>query len=388
MYARWLVLAVLTFVRTAMGFQFQSVAAVSPLLVDGFQLSYAALGTLIGLYLLPGVAVALPGGMLAQRVGDRRVVCLGLAAMAFGGVLMGAASDPTTLMLGRVLSGAGAVALNVLLTKMVTDWFEGRELVTALGILITSWPLGIAIALVVLPGLAGAYSWPAAMHLPAALSAGALVLVAACYRAPPGVLANDGGRLAFDLTRRELMLAALAGLVWTFYNVGFIVLLAFGPEFLVASGYSAQAAGAVVSTVSWIIIPALPIGAWVAERIGRGDATMAVCFLLAACAIWAFASLGPSVALLAAIGLIFGPPGGLIMALPGEAARPERRAVAMGLYYTCYYAGMGVLPALAGWARDAIGSAAAPLWFSGAMLILAGLMLLQFRLLQARPEPR
>jgi predicted MFS family arabinose efflux permease len=115
---------------------------------------------------------------------------------------------------------------------------------------------------------------------------------------------------------------------------------------------------------------------------------MAACFLLAACAIWAFASLGPSVALLAAIGLIFGPPGGLIMALPGEAARPERRAVAMGLYYTCYYAGMGVLPALAGWARDAIGSAAAPLWFSGAMLILAGLMLLQFRLLQARPEPR
>lgn len=47
---------------------------------------------------------------------------------------------------GRVLSGAGAVLLNVLVTKMVTDWFQGRENVLALGILITSWPLGIAIA--------------------------------------------------------------------------------------------------------------------------------------------------------------------------------------------------------------------------------------------------
>ena len=48
---RWLILAVLTFARTAMGFQFQSVAAVSPFLLDRFHISYAALGSLIGLYL-------------------------------------------------------------------------------------------------------------------------------------------------------------------------------------------------------------------------------------------------------------------------------------------------------------------------------------------------
>ena len=58
MRERWLILTVLTFARTVMGFQFQSVAAVSPFLLDQFQLSYAALGSLIGLYLLPGVAVA------------------------------------------------------------------------------------------------------------------------------------------------------------------------------------------------------------------------------------------------------------------------------------------------------------------------------------------
>jgi len=388
MHERWLVLAVLTLARAAMGFQFQSVAVVSPSLVDQFQLSYAALGTLIGLYLLPGIAVALPGGLLAQRFGDKRVVCSGLAAMAIGGVLMGAADNSTTLMLGRVLSGAGAVVLNVLVTKMVTDWFQGRELVTALGILITSWPLGIAIALIVLPGLASAFSWPAAMYLPAAISAAALVLVALRYRLPSEGQLAEPGRFPFDLTRAELGLAAVAGLLWTFYNVGFIVLLAFGPEFVVASGRSAPAASAIVSTVSWVIIPALPIGAWLAERIGRPDATMAGCFLLATIAIWSIAGLGPSVAFFALIGLVLGPPGGLIMALPGEAVRPERRAIAMGVFYTCYYAGMGVLPTFAGYARDVTGNAAAPLWFAGATLIVAGLLLLQFRLLQSRSGRR
>ena len=387
MHERWLILAVLTFARTAMGFQFQSVAAVSPLLLDQLQIGYAALGTLIGLYLLPGVAVALPGGILARRYGDKRIVCIGLASMTLGGWLMASADGFVPMAAGRVVAGAGAVLLNVLVTKMVTDWFQGRKIVSALGILITSWPLGIAIALVALPELANAFSWPAAMQVTAAVSAAAMALVVIFYRVPATGGADQSGRFEFDLTRRELWLATLAGWVWTFYNVGFIIVLAFGPEFLVASGHSVAAASAIVSTVGWVIIPALPIGAWLAERLGRPDVTMVACFLLATVVIWLVPSLGPSIALFAAIGAIFGPPGGVIMTLPGEAAGAERRAIAMGIYFTCYYAGMGVLPGLAGYARDLTGSAAAPLWFAGAMLLVATGMLLQFRLVQSR-SPR
>jgi predicted MFS family arabinose efflux permease len=99
---------------------------------------------------------------------------------------------------------------------------------------------------------------------------------------------------------------------------------------------------------------------------------------LSACAITAVISVGASVALFAVVGLTFAPPGGLIMALPGEAARPQHRAVAMGVYYTCYYAGNGMLPALSGYARDFSGDAAAPLWFAVAMLVLASAFLLLF----------
>ena len=50
---RWLILAALTLARTAMGFQFQSVPAVAPKLTSELGMSYAVLGTLVGLYLLP-----------------------------------------------------------------------------------------------------------------------------------------------------------------------------------------------------------------------------------------------------------------------------------------------------------------------------------------------
>ncbi len=43
----------------------------------------------------------------------------------------------------------------------------------------------------------------------------------------------------------------------------------------------------------------------------------------------------------------------------------------MGLYFTCYYVGMAALPAAAGWTRDAVGYAGAPLLFAGAILIVA-----------------
>ncbi|HEY6027023.1 MAG TPA: MFS transporter [Pseudolabrys sp.] len=374
---RWLILAALTFARTVMGFQFQSVAAVGPMLIGDFHIGYAALGTIIGLYLIPGAAVAIPGGVLAQRFGDKRVACAGLAAMVVGGLLM-ALGDETLLTAGRVLSGCGAVLLNVLLTKMTTDTFEGREVVTALGVLITSWPLGIALALVTLPPLAAAVSWQAAIGMTAAASAAALLMVVAVYRAPRKPTPATT-RLRFDLTRRELALAVLSGLVWTFYNMGFILVLAFGPAWLIAGGDSPAHASAIVSTVSWLIIPAIPLGAWLADRAGHPMTTMLSFFCLAAGAIALLPFAGGSLGLLAAIGLIFGPPGGLIMALPGQAAPPERRALAMGVYFTVYYIGMGVVPGIAGFARDATHSAAAPLWLAVAIMLCAAIALLAFR---------
>jgi MFS family permease len=385
---RWLVLAVLTFARASIGFQFQSVPALSPALIDQFDLSYAALGTLIGIYLFPGIALALPGGVFGHRYGDKTVASIGLAAMTMGGMLMGQAESAAGLTVGRLLSGTGAIFFNVLVTKMVADWFKGREIVTALGILVTSWPLGIALALLTLPAVEATYGWAGAMYVTAAFSGSSLLLMIFAYRAPTAGAPAAAGRFEIDLSPRELGLTVLAGLVWTFYNVGFIVIMAFGPDFIVASGLSPATANAMISTVSWVVIPALPLGAWLAERIGRPYRTMIRCFLGAALAIWFVPAVGASLLVFTLIGLLLALPAGLIMALPGKSVRPERLAIAMGIYFTCHYGGIGLLSAMAGVTRDVTGSPAAPLWFAGAMLILATAMLLQYRLLHTRPSHR
>ena len=83
---RWRILAALTFARTSMGFQFQCVAPLAPFVSAELGLDNTQLGWLIGLYLLPGAVIALPGGLLGARFGDRRVALFGLALMTGAGV--------------------------------------------------------------------------------------------------------------------------------------------------------------------------------------------------------------------------------------------------------------------------------------------------------------
>ena len=124
--------------RAAIAFQFQSVPALSLLLVDSLRIDYALLGTLVGLYMLPGVVFSLPGGVLGQRFGDKRIAVLGLGLMAVGGLLVALAPSVPVLTAGRLCSGIGGVLLNIILAKMVTDWFAGREIVLAMALLMST----------------------------------------------------------------------------------------------------------------------------------------------------------------------------------------------------------------------------------------------------------
>src|SRR6185295_11904529 len=104
---RWVALAIVFVTRTSMGFQFQAVASVAPLMVRDLWLSYAQLGTLVGIYMLPGAFFALPGGIIGQRFGERRVVVAGLALMVAGGVLTASAGSFAPALAGRIVSGVG-----------------------------------------------------------------------------------------------------------------------------------------------------------------------------------------------------------------------------------------------------------------------------------------
>src|SRR5947199_8502959 len=125
---RWLILLVLFLARTALAVQFQAVASAGPFLIAALAIDYALIGLLIGLHSLPGVAIAIPGGVIGQRFGARRIALIGLALMVLGGIIVGFAQSFAAAAAGRTVLGVGAVLFNVLATKMITDWFAGREI--------------------------------------------------------------------------------------------------------------------------------------------------------------------------------------------------------------------------------------------------------------------
>ena len=380
---RWLILFVLFIARTVMGCQFETVASTAPFLSDAFAVDFTRIGTLIGLYMLPGIFIALPGGVLGQRFGAKRLVLAGLALMALGGAVMGVSGSFLTLSGGRLVSGVGAVLINVLMTKMIADWFAGREIVTAMAILIASWPLGLALGLLLFTPLAAAYGFGAVMQAGALLSLVSLVLVAVIYRPPPNESVGPSSGLRLTLNAREWLAVSFAGSVWTTYNVGYIVLISFLPELFASRGWSFAEAGRIVSFLGWTLIPTVPLAGYLAERFNRPNLFLIGGFVLAGLGAAALPFAPSPLLVFAVLAGVIGAPAGLIMALPALALRPENRGGGMGVYFTWYYAGMAALPGVAGMARDVTGSAAAPALFAAAMMALALLGLIGFRVVQS-----
>ena len=266
---RWGVLGILFLARTAIGFQFQAVAALSSFVITDFRIDYTQLGFLIGLYLLPGLVIAYPSGLLGQYFGDKRIAVLGMTLMVIGGLIT-ATGEYSNIFSGRLISGVGAVLLNVLLTKMATDWFTGREIGTALALLVSSWPIGIGLALITLPWLAVQTTVGLAFTSTGVIAALVLVLIAGIYYVPPSEVTPlpSAAKEPLRLSLSEFGLVSLAGIIWMLFNVGYILVVSFGPALLMSKGLSQQESGFVISWVSWTVIVTIPLGGVLVDRVG------------------------------------------------------------------------------------------------------------------------
>jgi MFS family permease len=365
---RWSVLALLFCVRVTMAFQFQAVAALSPFLMHSFGVGLADIGLLIGLYLSPGIVIALPGGAIGRRFGDKRAVAFGMVLMLAGGLVMSLAPGWEAQIAGRVLAGVGGCILNVLMTKMITDWFTGRELATAMGIFVNSWPVGIAGALLVLPSIAGMFGLSATMGLIAGFVAIGLALLTACYRPPAQSVAAAATRRS-PLSGAALACVLLAGSIWGLYNGALGMIFGFGPAMLVERGWSASAASSTTSIVLWIVSVSVPLGGVIADRLRQRDSVLALGILSFAALMLATPGTNHVVLMFVALGVVSGIAAGPIMSLPADVLLPGNRALGMGMFYTLFYLAIFAAPIAAGRAAEVAGGAEAALSFGGWMLL-------------------
>jgi predicted MFS family arabinose efflux permease len=373
---RWGILAVLFAVRATMAFQFQSVAAVAPLLTGEFGVSIADIGVLIGLYFAPGIALALPGGAIGQKFGDKNTVLGALLLMLAGSVMMAMATSWNIQIAGRLVAGAGGVILTVQLTKMMTDWFAGKEIATAMAIFVNSWPAGIAVSLLVLPWIGTGYG-VAAVHLGVAVFiACGIVLLATLYQPPADSVVASTTRGRLD--RRAATAVIAAGLIWGLFNIGFAIIFSFGPTMLVERGWSIAAAGSTISIVLWIAVASVPFGGFLADWTRRPQLVLVAASIIFAALMLVLPRSSAVIPAVIAIGLVSGLPAGPIMSLPARVLQPATRAIGMGLFFTVYYAAMMLGPVIGGACAKWAGSAAAAFDFGAAMILLCPLILWGF----------
>ncbi len=351
-----------------MGFQFQSLASAAAGLTKDLGLSQADLGTLIGLYFLPGVLLALPGGALGRRYGDRRIVMVGLFLMITGGIAASIATAFIPLAVARTLAGIGGVLLNVLMSKMVIDWFAGRkDLSMAMAIFVNSFPVGVGLAIAILGPLASSTGWHSALAATSGLAAAALVLIAFGYRPHSNDRAAQAATMA-GISTREAMLVCIAGTMWGIFNGGFSVMFSFAPPMLAQGGIAPVTSGLIGAAATWLLVASVILGGFLAQR-GLSPTIL----IMLGSVVWAGClgtiALGNTLsapALLLA-GSAMGLPVGVIMSLPAQALRPESRALGMGIFYTWLYIGHGLIPPIAGHLQDAFANPVAPLYFAAVL---------------------
>lgn len=367
MQSRWAVLALLFAVRTTMAVQFQSIAAMSPIIMQEFGFALADIGLLIGLYLAPGVVIALPGGEIGRRFGDKQVVLFGLLLMIAGGAMIALLPEWHWQVAGRLISGTGGVLLNVLMSKMVTDWFAGKEIATAMGIFVSSWPIGIVFALFVLPGVAVSWGLTVSHLLILCMLFAGTVLLAALYRSPPAQAV--GPALGTWPAGAALWAVIVAGGIWGLYNAALGMIFGFGTAMLAEKGWTAAAAGHVTSLAWWLIAVSAPAGGFIGDRTGRHTLVMIGGFVVLALLLIVAARTEYAIAAFVALGM-GGLSAGPVMSLPARVLEPRTRAIGMGLFFSVFYLAGVVAPVVAGWIATDVGTSRATFDFGAAMLVL------------------
>ncbi|ALU90913.1 permease of the major facilitator superfamily protein [Herbaspirillum rubrisubalbicans M1] len=190
---RWKVLAAGVAANASFSAVFSGIPVTSLVLRSDYHLSNAQLGLALGLLSL-GVALGeLPWGLLTDRLGDRKVLLVGLLGTSVAlGLLMllarpGRGADAAYLWLcgGLMLAGLLGGSVNGASGRAIMGWFADGERGLAMSIRQTAVPLGGGIGALLLPLLAAQAGFAAVFGLLMSWCLASVGLVLWWLREPP-----------------------------------------------------------------------------------------------------------------------------------------------------------------------------------------------------------
>ena len=215
---RWAVLGLIMAAQIMANVGPLGIPAIAPLIREGLDLSVTQAGSFLSAYYIGPVLISLPAGWLADRWGVRSAMVLGQALIAIG--LFAAALAPgfPFMVAIMVLAGAGYGVLNPTTTKAGMAWFPPRQRATVVGLKQVGLPAGGALGALVMPPVALAFGWRAAVAVSAAVVGVLALLTWALYRdlPEPPTAEPAPARTGFwtVLATRDLWLVGISTLIF------------------------------------------------------------------------------------------------------------------------------------------------------------------------------
>ena len=338
---------------------------IDPLMRD-LAVGGALLGNLSALYFYLYAALQIPGGLLHDRFGPRRVLTFGALLCGSGAIVFSLADSLTLAYLGRLMIGGGAAFAFIGALTLATRWFPPHRFALVSGLTMMAGMLGGVIGQAPLAAAVDLYGWR-----PAQLWSGlfGLALALAIWlvvrdrpetpapeqSAPQRSRAGFWSALGQVVGNPANLLIGLTGASMSAPLLAFAGLWAVA--WLMQIGDMSRpgaAATASLLLVGWAA--GSPLAGWLSDRIGRRQEILVAGALLGLCCLSILVYLQPLPILLSqALFLITGLGLGTMVAgfaLVREYNAPEVAGAAFGFVNGSVVAAGAVFQPLVGWLLD------------------------------------
>lgn len=250
-----------------------------PDMIDAFGVTTGTLGLALSGMWAAYALFQFPGGVIADRIGQRRVVIAAMTGIGATSVLLASSPNVVVFALGAVTLGASAGLYFTAGTSFLADQFENTG--RALGVHEIGASGAGLVAPVASAAVAAHFGWRAGLLVPAVVAPVALGLFA--WRVPETPPTNEEAGWGVDpaellalLTRPSIAFTTLLAMVSFFTWQSFA---SFFPTFLVEYvGLETGRASFVFGVVFAVTLVAAPSLGWFSDALGR-DRTLVASFV-------------------------------------------------------------------------------------------------------------
>jgi MFS family permease len=307
----WVIFAVVYFASVVSPFNQFKIPPLMPVLMQTFQIDLTQAGLLMSSIAMIGLVLALPTGIILQRLGPKAALLSALGLMAIGAG-MGALADTFAILLGsRIVEGLGMGLMGVTAPATIAMWFPPDRQGTPMGIWATWVPIGSVAIYNLSPMVATSQGWQFVWWIGAGFAVLMMVFSGLLITRPPtsdqpDQPASAVSNLRLALANRSIWLLALQ---FACMSITMLSLATYYPTFLSeVRGYPLEQAAFITSITTLLILFSAPAAGWLSDRIGSRRLVFSLPYLaIAVSFLFPFHITGwQIIALMVAQGLIVG----------------------------------------------------------------------------------